>query len=143
MPGSAFLGFVLSILPVYLHSLLKRFISISLLVLFLANTLLKSALIIHYLQNVTEITASCCINKNRPELQCYGKCFINSQLNRIDQHSKKELPARMVLSDFELYTLPACEKTNHSIYKDIPYAPYIADGYRFHYASSVFQPPTA
>jgi hypothetical protein len=122
---------------------LKRSLSIFLLVLFLGNTLLKSALIIHYLQNVREITENCCINKNKPELQCYGKCFINSQLNRIDQHSKKELPARMVLSDFELYVLPSNTNVKGQFALFQAYVPYYKDTYDFDFASFIFQPPTA
>jgi hypothetical protein len=122
---------------------LKRFLSISLLVLFLSNTLLKSALIIHYLQNVKEITESCCINKNRPELKCHGKCFIDAQLNRVDQHSKKELPARMVLSDFELYILPFNTDVRFGVNVRQTYAAYEQETYHFHFSAFVFQPPTA
>lgn len=40
----------------------------------------KSVITINYLINVSEITELFCVNKEKPQLQCNGKCHLATQL---------------------------------------------------------------
>ncbi len=122
---------------------MKQIISISLLFLFISNSVFKAALIFNYWQNTEEVIAECCINKNKPELECNGKCYIGLQLNKINTNTKEELPGKVMQKDFELFMTPKFTYSAQLYAMDIPVFENTSDDYNLGYASEVFQPPTA
>jgi len=65
----------------------KRTLSILLLLLFCSQYLIKLSVIINFSLYQEEIIANCCINKNRPELECYGKCYLQKQIRTVDNNT--------------------------------------------------------
>lgn len=45
---------------------------------------------VDFIVNQQEITAKLCENKEKPKLQCNGKCHLKKQLAKIDNSEKKE-----------------------------------------------------
>lgn len=59
---------------------MKRLISISLIFCLVAQTFTSVSFLTFYQFNRSIIAEAFCVNKNKPALQCEGKCFINKQL---------------------------------------------------------------
>ena len=69
---------------------LKHFGSIFLLFALMMQSLLQLGMLTYYSINVDSITEEYCVNKDKPELCCKGKCYITKQLNQTSQ----DLPAK-------------------------------------------------
>jgi hypothetical protein len=65
----------------------KRAFSIFFLILFLSQYLIKLSIVINFNLFQEEIIAKCCVNKNRPELECYGKCYLQKQIRTVDNNN--------------------------------------------------------
>jgi hypothetical protein len=61
--------------------------SIFFLILFLSQYLIKLSIVINFNLFQEEIIAKCCVNKNRPELECYGKCYLQKQIRTVDNNN--------------------------------------------------------
>lgn len=58
--------------------------------------LLKTGILGWYLLNRTEIAVTLCINRNRPEKRCRGKCYLAKQLKKADRDDHAPLaPAKV------------------------------------------------
>ena len=69
--------------------LLRTYISSVLICIILGATGWQSLTIISFYANQDEIAAKHCINKDKPELQCHGKCHLKKKL---EPSVKKENP---------------------------------------------------
>jgi hypothetical protein len=67
---------------------MRAFISILLVVTLSFGFILKSVIIINYQINKTNIIAAFCINKDKPELECSGKCYLNKQLSQTESSNE-------------------------------------------------------
>lgn len=64
---------------------IKRYISIFLLLILTWQTAFKFALIIYWETNQAYITQMFCENKDKPQMCCKGKCYLNKQLKKADE----------------------------------------------------------
>lgn len=103
---------------------------------------MKVSLILSYWNNISQIEADCCINKNKPELNCDGKCYIDAQLNKINTSTKEGLPGKVLQKEVELFfsTIDIVQLKKFS--NSELFAEYFACNYKFNHYSEVFQPPT-
>lgn len=87
---------------------MRAFISIVVISTILAPSLIKTGLWTWYETHKTQITQEFCVNKDKPEMECNGKCHLEKELN---EHSngyeiktkRSERPAPQF--DFEDITL--------------------------------------
>jgi hypothetical protein len=70
----------------------KQFITILLIVLIGFQTFYPVTIYAYYYGNKNYIVTALCENKNKPKLQCNGKCFIKKQLKKVEQEQQKEKP---------------------------------------------------
>jgi hypothetical protein len=70
---------------------MKSTITILVLFSFLFVSLSKSIILIHYELNKAEITAKYCINKDKPQMHCCGKCMLKKKL--AEQEARQNYPA--------------------------------------------------
>lgn len=125
------------------HTIIKTFISISLLFLFISNSLFKAALIIDYWQNKKEIIADCCVNKNKPELECNGKCYIDTGLDMVDKNTRQELPGKIIEREHILFFsqsfpfIPEIFTCHPMVHEPIE------NQYTFDPSFNIFHPPVA
>lgn len=47
----------------------------------------------YYYANKNYVASALCENKDKPQLQCQGKCFLKKQLDRTEKEDKKEKTA--------------------------------------------------
>jgi hypothetical protein len=80
----------------------KRLLSLLLLFSFLIMSMSKSLILVHYEINKKEITEKYCINKDKPEMHCCGKCLLKKKLAQ--QEEQQKYPAFPdVKTDIQLY----------------------------------------
>lgn len=121
---------------------LKAFISISLLILFISNNIFKAAIIFNYWQNKASIIANCCINKNKPELNCNGKCYVGSELDKLKTKNENNIPLRIMLQDFEMILLTSEMSAIIPTYNSSSWSTNFENTYTSNWMDSVFHPPT-
>ncbi|MDC8003053.1 hypothetical protein POV27_03265 [Aureisphaera galaxeae] len=56
--------------------------------------------ILYYQLNIDYIIETYCINKEAPELQCNGKCFLSKQLEKADDNQKEETAQLAIIEAF-------------------------------------------
>lgn len=71
--------------------LLTQISSIIVALLFIYSINFKSIITVNYFANQSEITELFCINKEKPKLQCNGKCHLMQEMNKVDEN-KDDLP---------------------------------------------------
>lgn len=77
---------------------MNKFIIISLLLLFLTLSFSKTILLIHYRLNIDFIKNELCENKNKPQLKCNGKCYLNKQVKKTE-NNPENLPETLKQKD--------------------------------------------
>jgi len=70
---------------------MKKILITFLTLLILSPIFDRFGLIAYYYLNTDYIVEFLCINKEKPESKCNGKCYLNSELKQ-DQENKKDLP---------------------------------------------------
>ncbi|MDX5436660.1 MAG: hypothetical protein LPK03_05660 [Pontibacter sp.] len=63
-------------------------IGLSLLLVYLMATFRYLAPVVHYQLDYTYISEVLCINRDRPQLQCHGKCQLRRKLVKLNQHNQ-------------------------------------------------------
>lgn len=95
-----------------------------------------------FVANQDYIAEFLCINTDKPELDCKGKCYLMQMLEEKQEKNKKELP-KINLSDYpigfiRIADLPITKIDQHlktPIFSN-------ADRYSYQYSFSDFHPPT-
>ncbi len=67
-----------------------RGISVVIIVMFICSINIKSLVTINYFINQSEIIELFCINKDKPQLECNGKCHLATQLITIDENQEEK-----------------------------------------------------
>ncbi len=97
----------------------------------------------NYLVNQDYIADFLCINKDKPELECNGKCYLKKQLKEASEEKEKNLPPIAMeeypigFIDFFIFlskkTVIKLAQCNSRYYNN----------YKFSYLHSVFHPPNS
>jgi hypothetical protein len=67
---------------------MKNWISSILLFAFILMNISKLLILIHYEFNKAEITEKYCVNKDKPQMHCCGKCQLKKKLAEADEQQK-------------------------------------------------------
>lgn len=70
--------------------MLTKLTSILLLILLNIPLFSKWSFVVYYQVNKSYIAKELCVNKNRPELHCDGKCFLAKKLKAAEEKEQKE-----------------------------------------------------
>ena len=76
----------------------KSYFSVLVIALILGSIGWQSATIIHFYANQKEITEKYCVNKDKPQLHCNGKCHLKAQLNTTVKKDQPEKSRHIVSS---------------------------------------------
>ena len=97
--------------------------------------------LLEYNLNKEYIASVLCENRNKPELACNGKCYLNKKLAQSQDENHDHSIPQIDLSKYPVtpisyftYVYKAIETTNESQYYNVPKHPQ-------KYTSSVFRPP--
>ena len=121
---------------------MKRVFLISLLALILLQSFGKVFIVLDYQLRKDYIMEFLCINRDKPELQCEGKCHLKKQLKKSEQSDKQanekarkqELPVTLYCQ--ALFRLPALDAS----YTAAPSTPF-RQGHPLKVTYSIFHPP--
>lgn len=96
----------------------------------------------NYLINHDYIAEFLCINKDKPELECNGKCYLSEQLKKAAEEKEKNLPA-IAMEEYPigiiLFTnFHATETVETFSEANFNYT----NNYKFSFQHLVFHPPT-
>lgn len=73
--------------------IIKRIIALSLVTVLLAVMVSPSFKILSFYKNQAEITAKFCENKDKPVMECNGKCYLKKQLKAVaEKPENKAIP---------------------------------------------------
>lgn len=88
--------------------MVSRFYAILLIVCFLMPAAFKALTVIQWRWNQTEITKTLCVNKNKPERKCHGKCRLSLLLKEYQkEHSPISNQERSELKpELSFYEMP-------------------------------------
>lgn len=73
----------------------KKGIAFILLLIFTLQTFYTSGFTVWFYANRKAIASEHCINKNRPELKCDGKCFLSMKMKEAGQHQDENAPLQV------------------------------------------------
>jgi hypothetical protein len=101
--------------------------------------------IIEYYANYDYIANVLCENKDKPYLECNGKCYLEKQLNKAN-HSNHEHKSTIPEIDFEKYPVSPLDQFDYQILKDenvnvLAYRP--SQNIHQEYLFSILHPPQA
>lgn len=74
----------------YKLSILNKLIAYSLLLAFALRPIYYVGHVLYYELNIDYIIETYCINTDKPELQCNGKCHLAKQLQLLDEQTDEE-----------------------------------------------------
>lgn len=128
----------------YLCLVKSRVTAIMLLLIISIPMLSKATLWFYFLSNRSEIAQTKCINKDIPESCCKGKCYLGSQLKKVEesnQQKNQSVPAIKKLKEIpyevkEVITIQPYIKNLSSI-KDFKYI----ESHSYDAIHTIFHPP--
>ncbi len=106
--------------------------------------LMKLAICIDFKINQDFIAEELCINKDKPELGCKGKCYLSNQLNEVEETNNKNIPENYKELFREVYYIKG--NFDFSVFVDTAINPmqktfYQEEIYSFSSITDVFHPP--
>jgi len=118
----------------------NRILSITLLVAYLGTLLSTLAPLLYYITYQDYILQNLCENRNKIDLECNGKCYMNEQLSKATKKSNKE--NRIKLEKFpELYSLVELPTLcKYSQFKIV--ISYLSNLHSSDFRNDIFHPPT-
>jgi predicted membrane protein len=118
----------------------RSVLSIILLSSFLIVNLSKSIILVNYEMNKAEITAKYCINKDKPQMHCCGKCLLKKKL--AEEEEQQKLPAYPdIKTDIQLYCSESFTFLNSNGNTQIDLIPTTHILHTLFEGKSVFHPP--
>lgn len=121
---------------------MKQAVSITVLLCLLFSMSAKLGLLAHYYLNLRQITEEHCVNKNRPELNCNGSCYLSGQMKETETPGLA-FPNLEYVKDLSPAVFTSVYRISpviFSITEDL-LPVYKTPGIRERMLSAVFQPP--
>lgn len=133
---------------IHLHyiSILKSILAIILLLLISLKPILYVGELAYFQLNIDYIIETYCINKDKPELECNGKCHLTTQLAKLDA-SSEDSNAPKTINTKEIFTLVFLSENIFHTLKDSQeivvkkVVNSYTETYSFLTVSSCFKPP--
>ena len=122
---------------------MRKAIAILLLFSVMVRPFTQAYYLIDYQLRQDFIAKVLCINKEKPQLHCNGKCYLAKRLKATEEKENKT--QRSILEKYEIPTIICQEVTSPQFNSVMPDYTLIADTYQNHYtglfASYLFHPP--
>ncbi|WNJ18664.1 hypothetical protein [Pontibacter sp. G13] len=124
---------------------MRIWIAIGLLWVLCLNGLMKIGLHGWYQVNQTYLSQVLCINKDRPELHCKGKCILMQKLKQVDlaeEQADTPIPPPVVDVEWSVF-LTAHASFHHPVQPELQEFAYWTDPHYTHdWVKEIFRPPT-
>lgn len=127
----------------YICAAVKQVLTVILIFVMGFQAIFPLALTSYYNINQSYFASVLCINQDKPELQCKGKCFLKKQLDKSEKENSKE-KANLKSVDHVIYPFTALLSTQQLHYAiATQYPPFQPDPYQFLLLKNCFRPPVA
>lgn len=77
-------------------------IGLGMLVIYLMTTFRHLAPVLHYQLDYTYISEVLCVNRDKPQLQCHGKCQLRRSLNSLSDKRQQKEALQLLASSLQL-----------------------------------------
>lgn len=84
---------------------MQRLIAGILLLIIVGFTFNQTGIYFNYIIDIKGYTETYCINKDRPEMHCNGKCHLRKELAQ-NTENKQKTPAQLLLNDLGFFLPP-------------------------------------
>ncbi len=121
----------------------QSYIALLMLVLLFVNVTSPITVYFSYLLNKEYIATHLCVNKDRPELACKGKCVLMQKLaslNKKDDTEKKNIPTYYALT-FKYIHTPSLRVKRNSTDISKHFSKHTPSLYAYLFYTSILQPP--
>lgn len=87
---------------------MNRILAIILFISISFQSMVKLGIVAWYEVNKTYVATVLCENKDKPQLNCCGKCYVNKQMKKVDQNSgsEKQVPGKTAKAETVEYIMP-------------------------------------
>jgi len=108
------------------------------------HLVVQLSIVTWYEVNKDYIAKNLCVNRNKPELKCCGKCYLKKQLNKADQQTDdKQAPSKNSRISIEAFVIPAPVKIRAFYNEELSiFNPGYQKMYGSVYEGSIFHPPS-
>jgi hypothetical protein len=121
----------------------KKVFAIILVIIFSFQLFYTTGFTIWFFANRTSIAKEYCINKDRPELKCDGKCFLNKKIKETEQHQNEEAPLQIKqLLESSPCTIATINYSISAPEVNLIHTPLNTAIYTFNHIIAVFRPPS-
>lgn len=122
---------------------MRKILSLIILFSFTAKPAVNFSIIAYYQTNLSQIIEDFCVNKDKPELNCDGKCYLAEKLNQSATNSDKmdtsfEISESFTVVFFSPFNYES-SNSNSIIHKEINQ--HYKNNYSFLFSSNFFVPP--
>lgn len=125
----------------------RRILAVILLLCVTCQCVVKLGIVAWYEWNKQYVATVLCENRDKPQMHCCGKCYLNKQLNKVDndndKNGGKNLPSKWEKTETapfilpEIFSLKTCSitaiTTHHAHY---------TNSISFSLAAEIFHPPS-
>ncbi|MEJ8803302.1 hypothetical protein [Pontibacter sp. H249] len=121
---------------------MRRIIAVILLLLITLQVSYKGIVFSSYFANKAYIAAVLCENKDKPQLNCEGKCYLKKQLNKTEapETDTSGLTLKLHISPFTA-PAPASDNALAAITAVAAHAVFQESSYRYSFHPACFHPP--
>jgi len=122
---------------------LKRYAAILFLLLFSLRPGYYVGQLMYYELNIDYIIETYCINKEKPQMQCNGKCHLAKQLQIAEPSGKDQAISIVFEAFFPVFVQDTPSFEFNSITTDIPHKAtfFYSDAYTFEWDDTLYRPP--
>jgi len=119
-------------------------VSILLFIALSFHLVVQLSIVTWYEVNKDYIAKNLCVNRNKPELKCCGKCYLKKQLNKADQQTDdKQAPTKNSKLSIEAFVIPVAVHFQTRYTKDTAiFNPRCQKMYSSVYEGNIFHPPS-
>ncbi len=122
--------------------MLRGLISLLLIAGLLFPPMLKLGVLLDFYQHKEYIVNTLCINRDKPQMKCNGKCHLNKQLAKTqEQDSEKNVPVPTLKTELSPSILTDNPLSYSSLFENRSFSAYRTDIYSFLQSIDFFHPP--
>lgn len=99
----------------------------------------------YYELNKDYIAKNLCVNRDKPQMKCCGKCYLKKHLNKIgNDESSKNLPNKVEKNEVMVFVIPSSFSILHHSFntKTKVFNPSLQNLYNTSVYKSIFHPPS-
>ena len=120
----------------------KKGIAFILLLVFTMQTFYASGFTVWFYANRKATAKEHCINKNRPELKCDGKCFLKMKMTEAGHHQDENAPLQVKqLLESSPFTLISTDLQLEAPQNRINHQQEYTTQYNYQHSASLLRPP--